>query len=353
MHLQLSSRSQSTNPSDASLTTTCHIHTLLHLNQSFLGDRQPVPSGDSARSLKAPGQTDTPNFLHPRSGRFLGAYRCTSEEAMSSCPICLLFQLSTMSPPPWTQKKKSGRPRSRRCEHPGAPGELLARGRKGDPPEASTADLGAQGPDAASRSPPRRAPSWWGPSASGGVGATRDPGTLRRSGAEPGPPRSSPGPSEAPGSGPSGQDSPAAAPGRPAGRADERGRNPPVGSGPDLTMMRAGTGGRTGAQAPLALAQESGSGEGEHRPPGTCCPPDRSRCRFAFCQDGGPEPRLQPETGRVKGRRAGLAGVGEPGVPAARLAPRCCVGSLLRWLPRLWFLALLFVSAFTGFETPP
>lgn len=39
--------------------------------------------------------------------------------------------------------------------------------------------------------------------------------------------------------------------------------------------------------------------------------PDRSRCRFASGQDGGPEPRLQPETAPVKGRRAGPRGVGK------------------------------------------
>lgn len=48
------------------------------------------------------------------------------------------------------------------------------------------------------------------------------------------------------------------------------------------TMVRT-VGGSPALPAPLGLE----SGEGEHRPLQTCCPPVKSRYRFAFCQDGG------------------------------------------------------------------
>lgn len=59
------------------------------------------------------------------------------------------------------------------------------------------------------------------------------------------------------------------------------------------------------SRAPAPLRLRLGWEEGEHPPLRTCCPPDRSAGRFASCQDGGLEPRLQPETARVKGREAG------------------------------------------------
>lgn len=102
-----------------------------------------------------------------------------------------------------------------------------------------------------------------------------------------------------------------------AGRAVEQGRDPGVGPGPGLTMATAVVG-RTRAPAPLQLGL--GSGEGEHRPLRTYCPPDRSTGRFASCQDGGLEPRLQPETARVKGRGAGRRGVGRLCAQAETLA---------------------------------
>lgn len=127
---------------------------------------------------------------------------------------------------------------------------------------------------------------------------------------------------EAPGSRPSGRDSSSPAPGRPAGRAADRSQILGIRPGSGLTMVRT-VGGSPALPAPLGL----GSGEGEHRPLQTCCPPVKSRYRFAFCQDGGLEPRLQPEMARVKGRKAGLRGVGNVSVPGG-------------WAGFVWGLAL-------------
>lgn len=79
-----------------------------------------------------------------------------------------------------------------------------------------------------------------------------------------------------------------------------------------------------GAPAPLGLGL--GSGEGEQRPPWTCFPRDRSRCSFASSQDGGPEPRLQPEAARVKGRGRGWR-VGKQGSGMRCRADWRCTGA--------------------------
>lgn len=70
--------------------------------------------------------------------------------------------------------------------------------------------------------------------------------------------------------------------------------------GSELTMVRLQVG-----RAALWLCKGSGC-RPEKRSSGRSGPaaPDRSLCRFASCQDGGPKPRLQPETAWVKGRGA-------------------------------------------------
>lgn len=74
--------------------------------------------------------------------------------------------------------------------------------------------------------------------------------------------------------------------------------------GSALTMMRPQVG-----RAALLLCRGSGY-RPEKRSSGRSGPaaPDRSLRRFASFQDGGPKPRLQPETARVKGRGAGPTG---------------------------------------------
>lgn len=112
----------------------------------------------------------------------------------------------------------------------------------------------------------------------------------------------------------------APAPGRLAGTTGKGSR--PRQSGPARILPWWGRWwGSLALPAPLGL----GSGEGEHRPLRTCRPPVRSRCRFASCQDGGLEPRLQPEMARVKGRRAGRRGVG---MCSTRLLGRFCQGGI-------------------------
>lgn len=71
-----------------------------------------------------------------------------------------------------------------------------------------------------------------------------------------------------------------------------------------LTMVRPQVG-----RAALWLCRGSGC-RPEKRSSGRSGPatPDRSLGRFASCQDGGPKPRLQPETAWVKGRGAGPTG---------------------------------------------
>lgn len=83
--------------------------------------------------------------------------------------------------------------------------------------------------------------------------------------------------------------------------------DPGMRPGSDLTMVKAVVG-RTRALAPLGLGLRSG--KGKHRRLWTCCPPDRSRSRFASRQDGGPEPRLNRKLRRSKGGGRGAMGWG-------------------------------------------
>lgn len=90
----------------------------------------------------------------------------------------------------------------------------------------------------------------------------------------------------------------------PALRAQSAGKHRTRGPGSALTMVRPQVGRTT-----LWLRWGSGCGP-RKRSSGRSGPaaPDRSLRRFASCQDGGPKPRLQPETARVKGWGAGPAG---------------------------------------------